>query len=385
MWRVRFGKIWHSLSQLHLAVTLLAALLSAAVIGTLIPQLPQQADKTAWWEAVRDRYGSLYGPLRALGLFDLSRALWFQGLLALLLLSTLACFLKRVWPLSQVVLRPRTRLPAERFERAPWRAQLKFPSTQTAESALQTALQGRRYRVQVERQARFGDPSQYEIHLRADRFRIPRLGTLLTHIGLASLLLSAALSGLLSWRVPALGANSHGVTPVGHGTGVGVQCSRFTILRHKDGTPRDYRAEVALIDEEGRQRTQGLVQVNKPLNYSGVSYHLEGYHLPPISTGAEDGAQFCDVTLIAVHDPGYSLVIAAGLCLFVGVMLTFHFPHRRLWARIGFTGEMSLAGSTAWDRERFKNQFDALVAELREMTGLSKAANRGGGQSIVKR
>jgi cytochrome c biogenesis protein ResB len=385
MWRVWLGKIWHFLSQLRLGVILLASLLSAVVIGTLFPQLPQQADKAAWWEAVRDRYGSLYVPLRALGLFDLFGALWFQGLLALLLLSTVACFLRRVWPLSQVVLWPRIRLPIERFERAAWRAQLTFPSTQAAESALQTALQGRRYRVQVERQARFGDPSQYQIHLRADRHRLPRLGTLLTHIGLVSLLLSGAFSGLLSWRVPALGVNSLGVTPVGHGTGVELKCDQFTILRHNDGTPRDYWAEVTLSDEIGRQRTRGRVQVNKPLTYGGVSYHLQGYHLPSMSTGSEDGAQFCDVTLIAVHDPGYSLVIAAGFCLLVGVMLTFHFPHRRLWARIGFTGETSLAGSTAWDRERFTRQFETLVAELREMTSLAKVANRARGQSKVKR
>jgi hypothetical protein len=385
MWRVWFGKIWHSLSQLRLGVILLAALLSAVVIGTLFPQLPQQADKTAWWEAVRDRYGSLYVPLRALGLFGLFSALWFQGLLALLLLSTLACFLRRVWPLSQVVLRPRIRLPVERFERATWRAQLTFPSSQAAESALQTALQERRYRVQVERQARFGDPSQYEIHLRADRHHLPRLATLLTHVGLLSLLLSAAVSGLLNWRVPTLGVTSRGVTPVGRGTGVGVQCDRFTILRHRDGTPRDYRAKVTIIDENGRQRAQGLVEVNKPLNYGGVSYHLQGYHLPPNSIETEAGTQFCDVTLIAVHDPGYSLVIAAGLCLFVGVMLTFHFPHRRLWGRIGFAGETLLAGSTAWDRKRFSLQFDALVAELRETIGLAKAVNRGDSQNRVKR
>jgi cytochrome c biogenesis protein len=346
-------RAWRALSRLRLGVILLALLLTTIVVGTLFPQMPHQADTAAWWNAVRDRYGILYGPLRALGLFDLFATLWFKGLLGLLLLSTLACFLHRVWPLIRVVFRPRTRLPVERFERAALRAHLTFPSPQAAESALQIALKRRRYRVQVEQS---GD----QINLRADRHRLPRLGTLLTHIGLVILLLGAAWGSLRGWRVPKLTVKAEEQTAVGRDSGMGLRCSRFEIDRYDNGTPRDYRAEILLVGEDGETLNQGTVEVNHPLNHADVNYYLQGYRL------SESGG--CDVTLSAVYDPGFGLVIAAGLCLVLGATLTFYFPHRRIWARLKPSGEVTVVGSTAWDRELFTHQFEALLAELKEGT-----------------
>jgi cytochrome c biogenesis protein len=373
-----FRKAWRYLSRLHLGVILLAVLLGAIIVGTLFPRLPQQTDPDTWWQAVRDRYGALYAPLRALGLFDTFGSLWFQGLLTLLLLSALACFLNRVWPLSRVVFRPRTRLPAERFERAALRAELRFSSLQDADFALRAALRRRHYRVQTESWDRSEDPSQHQLYLRADRHHLPRMGTLLTHIGLIALLLSAAWSGVRGWRTPSLAVSSDRVTAVGHSTGIGLRCDRFTVLRDDDGAPRDYRAQVALIAQNGEAVIQGTVHVNRPLTHGGVSYHLQGFHLQTSSAGSVAETETCDVTLSAVHDPGYGMVIAAGLCLLAGVTLTFHFPHRRLWSRVAATGETTLVGTTTWDRERFAHQFEALVAELRKVAEASITHHQAG-------
>jgi len=348
LFQVWLRKIWPAFSRLQMAVVLLAALLVTIAVGTLFPQTPAVAGK-AWWAALRDRYGPLYGPLRALGLFNLFQTPWFWGLAALLLFSTLACFLNRVWPLGRVILRPRTRLPGERFERADLRATLAFASPQSAETALRTALRRRRYRVQVE-------PTQDTRHLRADRHRLPRLGTLLTHASLMALLAGAGWSGLCGWR-ESLTVTSEQSTPVGHGCSVSLRCERFTVQSHADGTPRATRADVVLSAANGAELSRGAIRINHPLTFAGISYYLQGYRL--------SGSASCHVTLTAVHDPGYGWVIAAGFGLLAGVTLTFHFPHRRIWARIGPTGEMALAGSTAWDKERFARQFEALVSELR--------------------
>ncbi len=361
-----FRKAWRSLSRLRLGVILLALVLGAVVLGTLFPQQPRDANASNWWAAVRDRYGFLYRPLRTLGLFDLYGSLWFQGLLGLLLLSTVACFLNRVWPLGRVVFRPRTRLPAERFEKASLRAQLRFPSCEAAETALRDTLRRRRYRVQVEGRALPGSRTQHRLHLRADRHRLPRLGTLLTHVGLISLLFFAVWGGLRGWRVASLAVNSQERTLVGQGTGVKLNCTGLTVLRYEDGTPRDYRADITVFDQKDEELTRAVVRVNHPLKHAGVNYYLQGYHLSQPSGGTSPGSGTCDVTLNAVHDPGYGLVIAAGLCLLCGVTLTFHLPHRRLWARLEPGGEVALVGSTSWDEERFGAQFESLVAELRE-------------------
>ena len=359
MWRAWLSKTWRSLYRLRLGVILLTVLLGAVVAGTLFPQLPQAADSSAWWEAVRERYGFLYGPLRALGLFDVFGAHWFRGLLVLLALSTLACLTNRLRPLARVVFRPRIQLPDRRFEGAALRATLSFPTTQAADSALRAALSRRRYRLRVER-------SDDRLYVRADRHRLARLGTLLTHAGLVLLLLGMAWGSRRGWRVSALAVGPDGVTEVGHGTGVGLRCERFEIVRYDDGTPRDYRAEVTLVGADGDALAQGVVRVNHPMSRAGVSYYLQSYRLSE--------TQACDVTLSAVYDPGYGLVVAAGLCLLLGVTLTFHFPHRRIWARLGPSGEAALVGSTDWDKERFAQQFEALVADLEQERGQEEGA-----------
>jgi len=68
---------------------------------------------------------------------------------------------------------------------------------------------------------------------------------------------------------------------------------------------------------------------------------------------------------LAVRDPGYGLVVAAGLLLLFGLTVTFNFPHCRIHARIEPEERLRLAGwadRRAWDFER---EFVALVEEIR--------------------
>ncbi len=359
-WRNGLRRVWRALSRLRLGVILLGCVLGATVIGTLLPQAPADAGPD-WWDAVRARYGALYSPLRALGLFDLFATPWFWALLGLLLLSTLACFLTRVRPLGRAVLAPRIQFPDAQFETAALRASLAFASPSTAQKALKTTLQRRRYRVRVEQ-------TEGRCDLRADRHHVARLGTLLTHLGLVGLLLGAAGGSLWGWREPALPVRSEQMTPVGHGTGVRVRCDGFAILRTADGTPRQYQAELVLLDSDGTLLQSGTVQVNHPLRHGGVRYYLQSYRLTEAA---------CDVTLKVVHDPGYVPVIVAGLCLLVGMTLTFHLPHRRIWARVTATGQTALLGRTHWDRRRFARQFEHLVQELEQATARGTGEKRG--------
>jgi cytochrome c biogenesis protein len=344
------GQAWRTLRRLRLGVILLAALLGAVLLGALLPQAPQAAS-AAWWEAVRQRYGLLYGPLRLLGLFNLFRSWWFWGLLGLLALCTLACFTNRARPLLLLAFRPRVALPEARFEQAALRATLAFPSPQAAQAALSTALARRRYRLLAHK-------SGERLYLRADRHHLARLGTLLTHAGLVLLVLGLAWGELRGWRESGLEVSADQATPVGHGTGVALRCESLEVARYDDGAPRDYRASVVLVSESGETLARRTLRVNHPLKRDDVSYYLQGYRL----------GETCDLTLVAVYDPSYGPVVVAGLCLLLGTLLTFHLPQRRLWARVEPDGRAVLIGGTDWDRERFARQFRALANELERGT-----------------
>lgn len=345
----RVTQIWRGLGRTRLAITLLLLTLSCVGLGTLFPQLPSDpSHRPAWWALVERRFGPLYGPLRALGLFDLFSTLWFWALVGLLLLSTLACTLNRLRPLVRAVFRPRVRLPDERFESAASRVTLRFPSSQVVEKRIAATLKRHGYATRWEQEG-------HRLYFLADRFGLARLGTLLTHTAVLLLALGVALGALLGWREQGVVVHSNQVTWLGHGTGLGLRCQRFEIERYADGSPRAYRAELTL-SKGGGEIGAKTVEINHPIHYGGVRLYLTGYRL------SQDDA--CQVTLSAVRDPSFSLVVLAGALLLVGLTVTFGLTPRRLWARVVPVGEAAVEVVLVEWPAREAGWVAALVADL---------------------
>jgi cytochrome c biogenesis protein len=76
------------------------------------------------------------------------------------------------------------------------------------------------------------------------------------------------------------------------------------------------------------------------------------------------------IVLQVVHDPGFKLVVLAGFLAMGGLIFSFYFPHKRLWARVA-TDELWLAGRTERDAVGFEKEFAALLK------GLEKALEAG--------
>ena len=99
-------------------------------------------------------------------------------------------------------------------------------------------------------------------------------------------------------------------------------------------------------------------------------------HLDPMAlTRGEDGTvqgidfrvglrDFSEYTLlIAKNDPGVGLVWIAFGALIAGLLITFHLPRRRVWARVDAAGEARLAGRS--DRYvDFEREFGRLLEDL---------------------
>jgi cytochrome c biogenesis protein len=67
---------------------------------------------------------------------------------------------------------------------------------------------------------------------------------------------------------------------------------------------------------------------------------------------------------MAVHNPSFVPLVAAGFLLLIGLSLSFYFPHKRLWAIATSEGEMRLAGMAEKNKESFSQEFAALVEGL---------------------
>jgi cytochrome c biogenesis protein len=363
LWRpvVRFTKrIWRWLSSIRVAVVLLIAVAAAALIGTLFPQLPPDvaADPAAladWMTLAHDRYGALTGLYKTLGFFDVYHSPWFLPLLVLLVLNTAVCTWNRVQSIWRTLTRPTVRMPDAFFQRAGQRLAVTGLPRKTAE-IVDAYLRRRGYRV-------FRQDVGLTTYFYADHNWVGRVGTLVTHVAFVALVLAASWGRAVGWRENQLILSPGEPRPVGHGLPITLRSEGFEIVRHPSGMPRDYRAPVTVL-ENGEEVLRQTIRINAPFTYRGVTFYLASYIPVP---GQPDVPH---VVLMAVHDPGYVPVIAAGVVMLVGLVLSFYLPHRRLWVKVAQDGQTWMAGKTEWEKEGpmawLDEEAEVLKAELGE-------------------
>jgi len=80
------------------------------------------------------------------------------------------------------------------------------------------------------------------------------------------------------------------------------------------------------------------------------------------------------IVLQVVHDPGFKWVILAGFLVMGGLIFSFYFPHKRLWARVT-ADELRLAGRAERDAVGFEKEFAGLVKGLEKGLGKRSRGN----------
>jgi cytochrome c biogenesis protein len=356
MARSVFKPIWRFLTRLSVAAVLISVLLLLTALGSCFPQrsalVAADAERLSLWQAgVRTRYGPLADLLKAVGALRWYSSPIFLISLGLLATATLICTFDRwrtVWRRAEG---PPVGPSDLSFDAAPYTATLSgLPVAGLLHTARQ-CLKGRGFRVRSETRTQV-------CYLQGDRNRLAVLATLVTHLAVLLLLLGAMLSTRLGWREE-LTIEPYRTAEIKSAGQFLVRNEGFTIARYPDGDVAAYQAQVAIVD--GSQEVmRGNLGINDPLTHSGIGIYLSGYR------PSEEGNS---ITLLAVHDPGYGLVIAAGFLLLLGLTVSFNFPRCWVQARIGPDGTLRLAGwaeRRAWDFER---EFGALPQEIGRLAG----------------
>lgn len=350
--RDAFRNVWHFLTRLKVAAVLIAILLALTALGSCFPQLSTSiaadAERSAGWAAeVRVRYGSLTDGLAAIKMFGWFRSPVFLLALGLLAAATLVGTLDRWGAVWRRVFRPPQTSSTRAFEGAPHAAELTGLPADDLPHMLRTCLEERGFHVRSETSE--GDI----VYLWGDRHRLASLGTLVTHVAVLLLLLGTILSAGFGWREE-LTIEPEETAGLRHRSQLALRNEGFDIGRYPDGSVSAYRVRVTVIDN-GREVARGSLGVNQPLAYAGVGFYLRGYG------EREDGYA---VTLLAVRDPGYTLVIVAGLLLLSGLTVSFNLPRCWIQGRFEPDGSLHLVG---WAERRacdFGREFRALVEEL---------------------
>lgn len=349
-------RAYRLLTRADVAAVLILVLLLLALLGSCFPQISPtiaaDGEREAQWEAgLRAKYGGLADLLAAGGLFRLFRSPAFLVSVSMLGIATLVCTLDRWRGLWRRTLHLRVRCSDAALDAAPHAASVSASAEVDIACIVCEALERRSFRVRSESDAGI-------THMRGDRNWLTSLATLLTHLALVLLLVGVGVSGRWAWQeTVTIGPGE--TAGVGHGTGLLVRNDRFAVEHYADGSVSGFQAEITVFGADG-DVSRGSVRVNEPLTRNGVAFLLHSYE------GVEDRYA---VTLLAVHDPGFGLVIVAGFLLLFGMTVSFNFPHCWVHARIEPGGMVRLAGRAdrrAWDYGR---EFAALVAEIGQGPG----------------
>ena len=303
---------WRTLTSMRTALILLFLLAVASVPGSVFPQRSTDPIKVTQYLA-DDPKGPL---LDRLGLFDVFASPWFAAIYLLLFVSLAGCVLPRSrqhWK----AMRARPPAAPRNLDRLPEHRQVESDAETSAVIAKAAEhLRGRRWRVEVT-----------DSSVAAEKGYSRETGNLVFHLALLVLLLGVALGSLGGFR---------GNVVVREGTSFANTLSQFDSFApgrafdpaslapftfkldafdaqferggSQSGAPRDFIADVTLVNEPGAAPEKRRIQVNEPLVVGGEKIFLVGHGYAPTITVKDQAGQivFRDSVVCLPQDPSFS-------------------------------------------------------------------------------
>jgi cytochrome c biogenesis protein len=281
--------VWRTLRSMRTALILLLILAGAAVIGSLLPQIPNSPERVGRYLDDHGVWGTLL--LRA-GFFDVYGSWWFVLITTLLFVSLAAC----LFPRTRAVVRSLRQRPIQARELDAFRhhAELRVLAAPDDVAAGATRyLRRKRFRV-----SREGDG------VAAEKGVLREVGSLLFHWAFFLLLVGVIVgkgTGFTGRAVITEGetwvdarANYDGQIRTGRYfgggfTGLGIELLDFDDRYRRNGQPVDFVSRVRFLDREGRTAGAREIRVNHPANIDGLHVFQEGFGWAPVVTASLDG------------------------------------------------------------------------------------------------
>jgi cytochrome c biogenesis protein len=275
--------LWHLFTSVDFAVFQIIFLALLAVVGMTIKQLPDFAfrsatDYAAAIDQLHARYDTVLGVpivdvMERLSLFSVFRSPWFSAALLVLVISIVVCTLDRTPKLWRGVSDVRVAQPEPFFDpRLPDRAAMDGMSAASVGRVL------RRNGFHVREEAA-PDGTRF---LYGDRHQFTKMATLLTHAGLITFLIAAAVTSRLGEEQGLVVADGESLTvqPIGTPGLLLVKNIDFEAPGFDTGKPTDFTTDLAVY-QDGKEIARKTIRVNDPLSVAGYTFHQNGFGPAP--------------------------------------------------------------------------------------------------------
>ncbi len=262
---------WNILSSVKLTLFLLILLAVISVFGTVIPQQEGAV------ELAEKMSPALLRVLSYFQVFDLYHSFWFRLIIAALVVNLVVCSWDR-FPSSlrrfSSSPRPDRLKPFE--DLSPGRSfAVNGGLSGIAESAARI-LRGKYGKVQTKK----GDKT---VFLYAEKGRYAYFAVYLVHLSVLMILVGGIIGSLFGFEafvnIPQ-GETVDKVTLRKNGAPkplpFTVQCKKFSVEFYRNGTPKEYRSDVAFLTD-GKVALEGALRVNHPITFQGITFYQASY------------------------------------------------------------------------------------------------------------
>ncbi len=275
--------LWHLFTSVDFAVFQIIFLALLAVVGMTIKQLPDFAFRSATdYATAMDQLHARYDPvlgtaivdvMERLSLFAVFRSPLFSAGLVVLVTSIVVCTLDRTPKLWRGVSDIRVAQPEPFFDPIlPDRAAMDGVPAE----GVRAVLRKNGFHV---REATDASGTRF---LYGDRHQYTKMATLLTHAGLVTFLVAAAVTSRLGDEQGLVVAEGESLTvqPIGTPGLLLVKNIDFEAPGFDTGHPTDFTTDLAVY-QDGKQIARKTIRVNDPLSIAGYTFHQNGFGPAP--------------------------------------------------------------------------------------------------------
>ena len=294
-------KVWNFFSSVKVGMWIIVAILVAAAIGSILPQVfyvpaTNETDIAAYYERIYGWFGTLYYQL---GLSDLYSSWWFQLLVGMLGISLVIASLDRVIPLYKSLKKQKTKRHFSFLKRQRVFGVGKTGSTDDSLDLAEEKLKTLKYNVKREGNS-----------LLAERGRFSRWGPYVNHLGLILFLFGVMLRAIPGFYVDETMWLREGETLyVPETDGYFLESKEFIYETYSKeeskevygdaidrvgSIAKNYQTDVALYKgpegsvaghtEELTFEKEESIQVNKPIKFDNFSVFQMDFRLDELAT-----------------------------------------------------------------------------------------------------
>jgi cytochrome c biogenesis protein len=264
---------WDFFCSLKLSIGLLIALAATSIIGTVIPQGPEQE----YLEHIGPTKVKIYS---ALGFFDMYHSWWFILLLYLLTVNLIACSVKRLPRVWKTISEPNLILDGVLEKSLSLTHDFKMAGDDLTIKDKMTAF------LKTE----FASPVVTEMdgvyHLFAQKTPYCRLGVYVVHSSIIIIFIGAMIGSIFGYKAfvnIVEGTDTSTVFNPRTGKpidlGFSVKCNKFSVSFYDTGAPKEFKSILTILDKG--QPVTGYtdipVVVNSPLTYKGITFYQSSY------------------------------------------------------------------------------------------------------------